>query len=264
MDKATVIGVILGVFAVVGGMLAKGANIGVLLNPAAIIIIFVGTAAALLNSFPMHELKRLPVLFKLIFREQKLTEPRVIIEQMTEMAQQARREGLLSLEASIDKLDEPFLKNGLRLVVDGQGEDFVRELLEAEIAAMEDRHRMGAQIFLQAGAYAPTLGVLGAVVGLIGALGNLSDVNKLGTMIAAAFVATLFGIFSGYVLWVPFGTKLKRKSQEEIKLKLMMLEGILSIQVGSSPIQIREKMMIHLTRSERLKLEEELEKEGRR
>ncbi|MDD2421054.1 MAG: MotA/TolQ/ExbB proton channel family protein, partial [Heliobacteriaceae bacterium] len=186
------------------------------------------------------------------------------IEQMTEMAQQARREGLLSLEASIDKLDEPFLKNGLRLVVDGQGEDFVRELLEAEIAAMEDRHRMGAQIFLQAGAYAPTLGVLGAVVGLIGALGNLSDVNKLGTMIAAAFVATLFGIFSGYVLWVPFGTKLKRKSQEEIKLKLMMLEGILSIQVGSSPIQIREKMMIHLTRSERLKLEEELEKEGRR
>ncbi|MZP29738.1 flagellar motor stator protein MotA [Heliobacterium undosum] len=257
MDIAVILGVVLGVVAVVGGMIAKGANVAVLVNPAAIIIIFVGTFASLLNSFPMKEVKKLPTLFGIIFKEQKLTEPKVIIQQMTDMAQQARREGLLSLEASIDKLEEPFLRNGIRLIVDGQGEDFVRELLEAEIAAMEERHRVGAQIFTSAGSYAPTLGVLGAVIGLIGALGNLNDVNKLGTMIAAAFVATLFGIFTGYVLWHPFATKLKRKSSEEVKLKTMMLEGILSIQVGSSPIQIREKMMIHLTQAERAALEKE-------
>lgn len=253
------IGIPVGIFAVVGGMMAKGAKLSVLINPAAIIIIFVGTAASLLNAFPMSEIKRLPALFRILFKEQKLTDPKTIINHMTEMAQQARREGLLSLEASIEKLDEPFLKNGLKLIVDGQGEEFVRELLEAEIAAMEERHRAGALIFSQAGMYAPTLGVLGAVIGLIGALGNLNDVEKLGASIAAAFVATLFGIFSGYVLWHPFANKLKRKSQEEVKLKTMMLEGILSIQVGSSPIQIREKMIIHLTLAER----EELEKDGR-
>ncbi|MBM7865714.1 flagellar motor stator protein MotA [Heliobacterium gestii] len=257
MDIAVILGLVLGVFTVVGGMIAKGANLAVLVNPAAIIIIFIGTFAALLNSFPMKEIKKLPTLFRIIIKEQKLTEPKVIIQQMTDMAQQARREGLLSLEASIDKLEEPFLRNGIRLIVDGQGEDFVRELLEAEIDAMEERHRVGALIFTSAGSYAPTLGVLGAVIGLIGALGNLNDVNKLGTMIAAAFVATLFGIFTGYVLWHPFATKLKRKSSEEVKLKTMMLEGILSIQVGSSPIQIKEKMMIHLTQAERAALEKE-------
>ncbi|MBC9785387.1 flagellar motor stator protein MotA [Heliobacterium chlorum] len=260
MDTAVVAGLFLGIFAVVGGMIAKGADVSVLVNPAAIIIIFVGTFAALLNSFPMNEVKKIPTLFRIIFKEQKLTAPKVIIDQMTEMAQQARREGLLSLEAAIEKLEEPFLKNGIRLIVDGQGEEFVRELLEAEIAAMEERHRVGAMIFTSAGSYAPTLGVLGAVIGLIGALGNLNDVEKLGHMIAAAFVATLFGIFTGYVLWHPFATKLKRKSQEEVKLKTMMLEGILSIQVGSSPIQIREKMMIHLTQTER----QAMDKEGAR
>ncbi|KAB2953487.1 flagellar motor stator protein MotA [Heliorestis acidaminivorans] len=259
MDIALLIGLFLGVFSVVGGMLAKGANISVLVNPAAIIIIFVGTIAALMNSFSMKEIKRIPTLFGVLFKEQKLADPKVIIEQMTEMAQQARREGLLSLEATIEKLDEAFLKTGIRLIVDGQGEEFVRELLEADIEAMEERHRTGAQVFTAAGTYAPTLGVLGAVIGLIGALGNLDDVNALGNMIAAAFVATLYGIFSGYVLWHPFATKLKRKSQEEVKLKTMMLEGILSIQVGSSPVQIREKMLIYLTQAER----ESLEKEGK-
>ncbi|QGG46405.1 flagellar motor stator protein MotA [Heliorestis convoluta] len=258
MDIALLLGLALGIFSVVGGMVAKGASLAVLINPAAIIIIFVGTFAALLNSFPMKEIKKIPALFGVLFKEQKLSEPVVIIEQMTEMAQQARREGLLSLEASIDSLNEPFLKTGIRLIVDGQGEEFVRELLEADIEAMEERHRAGAQIFTSAGTYAPTLGVLGAVIGLIGALGNLEDVNALGNMIAAAFVATLFGIFTGYVIGHPFATKLKRKSQEEVKLKTMMLEGILSIQVGSSPVQIREKMMIYLTQAER----ERMDKEG--
>ncbi|TCP64983.1 flagellar motor stator protein MotA [Heliophilum fasciatum] len=257
MDLATIIGVPLAFLVVVVGMVVKGANPAALLNPAAIIIIFVGLVAAMLNSYPMKELKKIPTLLGIIFKEQKLVEPKTIIVQMTEMAQQARREGLLSLETVIENLDEPFLKNGIRLIVDGQAEEFVRELLEADIEAMEERHRANAGMFTAAGGVAPTLGVLGAVIGLIGALGNLSDVNKLGTMIAAAFVATLFGIFTGYVIAHPFASKLKRKSAEEVKIKTMMLEGILSIQIGSSPMQIKDKMMIHLTQKER----EELEKE---
>lgn len=255
MDIATLMGIGLGILAVVGGMVAKGAKLSALANPAAAIIIFVGTFAALCNAFPMREVKRFPALFKILLNEQKLADPKTIINLMSEMAQQARREGLLSLEASLEKLDDEFLKNGLRMIVDGQSVEFVRELLEAEILAMEERHRAGALLFSQAGMYAPTLGVLGAVIGLVGALGHMDDIDALGASISAAFIATVFGIFTGYVLWHPFANKLKQKSQQEVRIKTMMMEGVLSIQVGSSPVQIREKMMIHLTQAERAQLD---------
>jgi chemotaxis protein MotA len=151
------------------------------------------------------------------------------------MASQARREGLLSLESHIEDLKDPFIKKGLQLVIDGQDEEFVREFLETELETIEERHASGALVFSQAGAYAPTLGVLGAVIGLIGALGHMEDTGALGAAIAAAFVATLYGIFTGYVLWHPFANKLRRKSAEEILMRTMIMEGILSIQQGQQP-----------------------------
>lgn len=256
MDIAVVIGVLLGFFTIIGGMAAKGASLTVLINPAAIIIIFVGTAAAILNAFPMKEVKRIPALFRVIFTEPKNFDPPKIINLLVDMAYQARREGLLSLERQIDEIEDVFVKKGLQMIVDGQDEQFLREYLETEIANMEERHQSGALVFSQAGAYAPTLGVLGAVIGLIGALGNLNDIDKLGASIAAAFVATLFGIFCGYVLWHPFANKLKRKSHEEVLVKTMILEGLISIQSGSNPVQIKEKMLVFLTPEERRLMEE--------
>lgn len=260
MEKSTIIGLILGAIAIGLGMVLKGAPlISLFNNPAAYLIIIVGTVAAVMNAFPMSELKKVPTLFKILFVEQKLPSKRELIKQFTIWAQIARREGLLALENSLEEIDDQFLKNGLKMVVDGREMDFVRDALDQEIEAMESRHATGAQIFAQAGMYAPTLGVLGAVVGLIAALGNLSNFDTVGPAIAAAFIATLLGIFCGYVLWHPFSNKLKQLSKREIEIKKIMVEGILSIQAGISPANIEEKLLVYIPANER-NLKDDLEK----
>ena len=213
-----------GLLAVGVGMVLKGAPIGVLLNPAAVLIIFMGTFAALLNALPMEVIKNMPTYFKLLLKKPELMHPEDLVKLMVGFAQTARREGLLALENSLEGVNDKFLRGGLTMVIDGLDGAFVRDVLELDIALMEERHRTGALVFSQAGMYAPTLGVLGAVIGLIAALGNMADIEALGHAIAAAFVATMFGIFTGYVLWHPFATKLKHMSQEEVKVKRMMVE----------------------------------------
>lgn len=257
MEKSTIIGVVLGVAAVLVGMVMKGAHLTSLLVPAAFMIIIVGTAATLFVGFPMAELKKFPILCKKVFVEQKLIPKKQIIELFMEWATITRREGLLALESNVEEIDDAFLKNGMRMIIDGNDHDFVRDVLMEDIEAMEERHRAGALIFSQAGMYAPTLGVLGAVVGLIAALGNLENIEQLGHSIAAAFIATLLGIFTGYVLWHPISNKLKRLSKLEVENKLMMVEGLLSIQSGVSTIAINQKLSVFLTPTERAKENEE-------
>lgn len=259
MDVFLIIGIIIGVLAVILGMIAKGANVAVLLNPAAIIIIFVGMSAAVMNSFPKKEFLNIPKIMGVLFKEKEKQDPVALVELMVGLARQARKEGMLSLESRIQEFDNRFLKNGLSMVVDGIEPDYVRDMLETEIECMEDRHRAGAAIFSAAGSYAPTLGVLGAVVGLIGALGNLNDTEKLGHMIAAAFVATLYGIFVGYVLCHPFASRLKRKSYEEIKNMHIIIEGLLSIQAGENPRSIKMKLVAMLDPEERVRVEDNTE-----
>jgi chemotaxis protein MotA len=251
MEKSTFIGLALGLISVFVGMAIKGASLSSLINPAAYLIIFGGTAASLFIGFPMNEISRFPKLLKVAFFGQPLTPKTEIIKMFVGWATTSRREGLLALESSVEEIKEPFLKNGMRMIIDGNDQDFVHDVLMEELHAIEDRHKLGAQIFTQAGTYAPTLGVLGAVIGLIAALGNLSDIDKLGYSIAAAFVATLLGIFAGYVLWHPIANKLKRLSKQEIEMKTMMVEGLLSIQSGVSTIAINQKLSVYLTPAER-------------
>ncbi|MFD2211724.1 flagellar motor stator protein MotA [Virgibacillus halophilus] len=255
MDKTSVIGIILGIIAVGVGMVLKGADIAALLNPAAMLIIFVGTAAAVLISFPGRTIKKIPALFKIIFTNQKQTEIPELIVLFTEMAEQTRREGLLSLEKQVNEIDDSFLRPGIQMVVDGQAPEFIKEVMLEKIDAMERRHQEGAAVFSQAGTYAPTLGVLGAVVGLVAALKDMSDMATLGHAISAAFIATLFGIFTGYVLWHPFASKLKEKSKNEVLIKEVMLEGILSITNGDSAIVVRDKLSSFLSEKELVRLE---------
>lgn len=252
MEKSTIIGLILAFTALCVGMVLKGADlINLVNNPAAYMIIFVGTAAAICIAFPMAELKKIPKLLKIAILGQQLTSKSEVIRMFMEWATITRREGLLALEGKVDEIEDPFLRNGMRMIIDGNDQDFVQDVLLEELHSTEDRHRAGALIFTQAGTYAPTLGVLGAVVGLIAALGNLSDIEKLGHSIAAAFIATLLGIFSGYVLWHPIANKLKRFSKQEIELKTMMVEGLLSIQSGVSTVAINQKLSVYLTPTER-------------
>lgn len=257
MDIFLIIGVVVGFLSVLVGMVVKGANIAVLLNPAAAIIILVGTSAAVMNSFPRKEFTNIPKIVKVLFKEEQKQDPASLVELIVELAQQARKDGLLSLEGRIEDFDNRFLKEGLSMVVDGIEPDYIRDMLETEIECMEERHRAGAAIFSSAGSYAPTLGVLGAVVGLIGALGNLDDTEKLGHMIASAFVATLFGIFVGYVLCHPFASRLKRKSYEEVKTLRIIMEGFLSIQAGENPRSIKMKLIGMLDPDQRARFEDE-------
>lgn len=257
MDKTSIIGLIVGFVAIGVGMVLKGVSFTALNNPAAILIIIAGTIASVTIAFPTNEIAKVPKLFKIVFTEQKLMNSIELIRLFSEWAQLARKEGLLALEAKTNEIDDAFLRNGLSLAVDGQSADYIRDVLTEEIDAMEERHSSGAAIFSQAGTYAPTLGVLGAVLGLIAALGNMDNTEELGRAISAAFVATLLGIFTGYVLWHPFSNKLRRKSKQEVKLKQLMVEGILSILEGEAPRVIEQKLASYLPASERKKFLEE-------
>jgi chemotaxis protein MotA len=242
MDKSTIIGIFLGLLALLLGMFFKHVNFVVLLNPAAFFIIIIGTAASVTIGFPGDELKRIPKLFGILFKTQTNTTVTELIPMFSQWANIARKEG-----------NDQFLKNGLSLAIDGQSPEFIRDVMNEEIDALEERHLSGAAIFTQAGTYAPTLGVLGAVVGLIAALGNMSDIDALGIAISAAFVATLLGIFTGYVLWHPFANKLKRKSKQEVHVKRVMIEGVLSVLDGQSPIMLEQKLASYLPQFEREK-----------
>lgn len=251
MEISTIIGMILGFIAIFVGMILKGAPLSALNNPAAFLIIIVGTISCLFTGFRMDELKTLPKIVKMTFNKSKSHDKGELLRLFVELSQIARREGILALENKVSDIDDPFFRTGLGMVIDGMDPDFVSDVLDAELAVMEERHALGRSMLTQAGTYAPTLGVLGAVVGLIAALGNLNDINKLGHAVAAAFVATILGIFTAYVLYLPLANKLKLLSEEEVSEKRMIIEGILSLQAGDSPTAIEAKLMVFIPQSER-------------
>ena len=255
MDIFLIIGLVLGAICIMLAPILKGASVAMLLNGEVAVIIFGGMIAAVLSSYTMADIKRLPKVMKVLMSNE---EPDLngTIEKMVELSNIARREGLLALEAPVNELDDPFMKQGLELVVDGAEAEQIRDLMESEVDAMETRHHRMSGLFKTAGATSPTLGVMGAAIGLIGALGNLSDINKLGPMIASAFVATIFGIFMGYLVMIPFATRLEAKNEEEVLLKTLIIEGVMDIQAGHSAKVIEQKLYAQIP-PEKRKVSEE-------
>lgn len=255
MDIFLIIGLVLGAICIMLALILKGASVAMLLNGEVAVIIFGGMIAAVLSSYTMADIKRLPKVMKVLMSNE---EPDLngTIEKMVELSNIARREGLLALEAPVNELDDPFMKQGLELVVDGAEAEQIRDLMESEVDAMETRHHRMSGLFKTAGATSPTLGVMGAAIGLIGALGNLSDINKLGPMIASAFAATIFGIFMGYLVMMPFATRLEAKNEEEVLLKTLIIEGVMDIQAGHSAKVIEQKLYAQIP-PEKRKVSEE-------
>lgn len=251
MEKSTVIGVVGGILAVGVGMYLKGADPHALINPAAFLIIIAGTTAAVCNAMPTSQLKAFPKLIKKVFGGQRLMSKQEVVDLFVELAKTAKRDGNMAIEKKANELSDPFLRATLTMVADGFNADFIAEVVESDIKNMESRHRAGALIFAQGGMYAPTLGVLGAVIGLIAALGNLTDIEKLGHSIAAAFIATMLGIFTGYVICHPFANKLKQLSEEEVTLKKMILEGALALQAGASSMAMEAKLQAFIPLTQR-------------
>ena len=162
------------------------------------------------------------------------------------MADRARREGLLALEDMAKEIEDPLLKEGIQMTVDGTDAAEIEELLQMRIDAKKDQDKVAIQFYEWMGGYAPTIGVVGAVLGLIHALGNLDDVGALGEMIASAFVATMWGVFIANGWWLPLSAKLKRLSQLEVKNMEMIVEGVLAVAAGTSPRVVEQLSLIHI------------------
>lgn len=213
--------------------------------PSAALIVFGGTIGVTVISFSLTEIKNIPNLIKIaLFPKQQ--EPSQIIDLIVGLADEARREGLLYLENRLDDINDQFLRKGVQLVVDGTDPELVRSIMEVELYAIEERHHVGSSIFEAAGGYAPTMGIIGTVMGLVHVLGNMSDPNSLGPAIAVAFMATLYGIGSANILYLPLASKLSNLSKKEINLRMLMIEGIVSLQAGYNPILIRERLSAFL------------------
>jgi chemotaxis protein MotA len=223
----------------------EGGSLASMINPSAMVLVFGGTFGASMMSFPMSAITSVPQVVKHAFvsKHQDVAE---VIKMLVSFAERARREGLLALEEQSKDIDDDFLKKGIQLAIDGTDPELVREIMQTDIAFLGTRHHHGANLFATMGGFAPTLGVIGTVAGLVHMLANLSDPGSMGPSIAAAFIATLYGVSSANLIFLPLSNKLKHVSAEEVLIREIMTEGILSIQAGDNPRIVEEKLKAFL------------------
>lgn len=238
------VGIIVSLIALVMADLIEGGSPAAFFNPSAILIIFGGTFGATMATTSVKQFMTFP---KLLGKSMK---PRVsdidnIREMLVKFAERARREGLLALEGDVEAVQDEFIRHGLQMVIDGLEPDTVEEILEIEIESMQARHAKGIDLFAKMGGYAPTMGVIGTVMGLINVLANLADPAGLGESIAVAFIATLIGVGSANILWLPVSGNLKGKDQAEAKERRLALAAILAIQAGDNPRIVAQKLRAH-------------------
>ncbi|QCT04518.1 MotA/TolQ/ExbB proton channel [Paenibacillus algicola] len=241
MDITIILGLLAGLAALIGGFLWEGGQLGGLLQGNAALIVFGGTAAAVVISFPASRLRTIPAALRFAFGRRSRS-PLQLIEDVVDMATLARRTGVLALEEAAAEHPDPFLREGMGMIVDGTDGDAVRQILELEMDATEQKHEGYAKIFEAAGGYAPTMGIIGTVMGLVHVLGGLQDPTQLGPSIAVAFTATLYGVASANIIFLPIASKIKARSEEEIQNMELLLEGILAVQQGQHPLLVRKKL----------------------
>ncbi len=241
MDFATILGLLLAWGALIGSLLMEGGDARALVNIPAALLVFGGTLGAATVSFRMEQIRSLPDILRQAFREPG-HDPAEVIRLLVRFAERARRDGLLTLESEARRLEDPFLQKAVRLAIDGIEEEDLRVILETEIDFLRARHKIGESMFITLGGFAPTLGIIGTVMGLIHMLANLSDPGKMGPLIAGAFIATLYGVSSANLLFLPLANKLRGRSQEEALVYEIMIEGVLAIQAGDNPRIVDDKL----------------------
>ena len=245
MDIVSLAAIVLATVSVIGGSILKGAGVKALLSSAAFMIVVLGTIAAVCLHTPASTLKRAMAIAKWVFMPPK-SDPHQTIEQIVEWSNTARKQGLLALEASVDAEPDEFIKKGLQMLVDGAEPETLRATLEVEIGAKEHHDLAAAKVFESAGIYAPTLGIIGAVMGLMAVMQNLADPSKLGAGIAAAFVATIYGIGFANLFLLPMANKLKAIIQARSRDQEMLVEGLVSIARGENPRNIEARLSGYL------------------
>ncbi|UXY17106.1 flagellar motor protein [Chitiniphilus purpureus] len=241
MDKISLFGLLLGITAIVLGQVLEGGHIGSLIQLTAFLIVIGGTTGAVMLQSRAEDFIAGVRLAKWVFVPPQ-HDFRKVLGVLVSWSQQARRGGLLALEPYVNAEKDPFVKRGLQMLVDGAEPEVIRRALELEVDAYEERARAAAKIWESAGGYAPTIGILGAVMGLIHVMENLSDPAKLGAGIAVAFVATIYGVGSANLLFLPISNKLKHHIATEVRRREMLLEGLYTIANGENPRLLESKL----------------------
>ena len=243
MDLGTLIGIILGI-GLVAGSIAVGGGAG-FINVPSMMITIGGAFAATLMNFPLPKIiGTIGVVRKAFLSRDK--DYLAIFNRLSDFAIRARRDGILGLESDVEGLDDPFMQKGLRMAVDGNSAEVIEAVLEQDIASMVERHQVGHGIFQALGNYAPAFGMIGTLIGLIQMLRNLDDPSTIGQGMAVALITTLYGALVANVIALPIAGKLEQRTAEEVAIRRMVLQGILSIQQGDSPRVAQEKLRSYM------------------
>lgn len=250
MDIAAFIGILLGVGAIVGGNIIEGGTTAHLVQAAAALIVFGGTFGATLLSFSMRDIFNSVKALSLVFGG-RTSSPTDIIEDILGILVKARKMGLIALESQIKSIENDFLRKGLNLVVDGMAPAMIKEILYQEIITYEETMKKASKVFESAGGYAPTIGILGAVLGLIQVMKNVTDPSKIGGGIAVAFVATIYGVGSANLIFIPIGKKIMNRLQEEIFIRELIIEGVLGVESGVNPYFLKARLSAFLAEHEK-------------
>lgn len=245
MNPTSILGVVIGLAAVLGGIYFEGGSVASILQPTAAFIVFAGTAGATMLSFPLRDITAALASLRVIFSEER-RDPSGFIDEFERFSKIARKHGLVALEAEISRVDDLFLKKGLRLVSDAAHSRLLRETLEQENITYEAEKSRAAKVFETAGGFSPTIGIIGAVLGLIRVMENLSDPSKLGSGIAVAFVATIYGVGLANLLLLPISKKLINGLKYELAIREMIIEGVIGIQSGLNPYYLRERLKVFI------------------
>ncbi len=245
LDLATVGGLVLSIGGIMTGMTLEGGSIREILQPTAALIVFGGTLGAVMITTPLGVLLRAMRSVMSVFFE-KQQAPDAVIEEIIGYATKARKNGIVSLEQDAEKAPDKFLRKALNLAVDGTDLQEIHKMMELEMSVEERRADMEAKVFEAAGGYSPTIGIIGAVLGLIQVMKNLANIDEVGRGIAVAFVATIYGVASANIVFLPVGTKIKARTQAAIEIKELMLEGVAGIVEGLNPKLIRTKLEAYM------------------
>jgi chemotaxis protein MotA len=242
LDKASLGGIILALGGVFVGLRLEGGNLGQILQPTAAMIVFGGTLGAVMLQFPLatilHAFRQLGSVFVNPHRD-----PQAIIQQLVQYAQKARRHGIVSLDAELPEIEDSFLRKSLMLAVDGTEPQELRKMMELELDNQAEYEEQVPQVFESAGGFAPTVGILGAVLGLIQVMQHLDKIDEVGKGIAVAFVATVYGVGSANLLYLPMAGKMKLRIRDEQIMREMKLEGVASILEGMNPRMLETKLL---------------------
>jgi chemotaxis protein MotA len=246
-DFATLGGLILAIGGIAAGLMMEGGKVQDVAQVTSALIVLGGTLGAVMITTPLPVLIRAGKKFGAVFFG-KEDSPHTVIEEIIEYATQARKEGIVSLESQMATITDPFLNKALSLAVDGIESSRIRDIMELELQLSEERIEAEAKVFEAAGGYAPTIGIIGAVLGLIQVMKNLANIDEVGRGIAVAFVATIYGVASANIIFLPAASKLKARGREEIQIRELMLEGVLSIADGVNQKLIRLKLEAYLSK----------------